>query len=181
MTKMAWVLMVGVASQGCDRGTSSGGAAQLNVGEPTLNFTKGQGCGDLTVYGENDAYTEILVVSADRTQLGLSTTETTFSIEDKIAGLSVHLEQSSADIEDYKRFDICDDQRFTDVPLAKRWEAISGTVTISISDAAPQPVLETYRASARLDNVVIRDGINGQTKTLERFELKDVMVGWFPG
>src|SRR5689334_22375314 len=96
------------------------------LAEPGLDFSGAQGCGDLTAYAKNDAFTEILVVEADRKLLGLTTVEQTFSLAHPPAGLTVHFEQAAPEVPEERRFRICDDIVYPDAPLPVRWNAVDG-------------------------------------------------------
>jgi hypothetical protein len=155
---------------------------QIQAEAPSFDFTNRAGCGDLFVYAKNDSFTEILAVGLSRDQLGISTKESIFEIaKESSQNLQIYFEQSRSDIEEIKRFEVCDDQRFSDVPKAKRWPASQGTVTVKISTDSPKPGVESYNATLHLENVKIQDPTSEEEMTIDSIDFNEVSVGWFPG
>lgn len=159
-------------------GTNS---SQSTLSDPSFDFTETSGCGDLVAYAKNPSYTEILVIAASRTKLGLSTTETSFDLSETREGLEVYAQQNRNDIDEAKRFSVCDDQIFPDAPKPKKWIAIEGRLKIKISNDTPRPGLEKYKIDFRLEKVKFKDSTSETVKKIDEIEFKETNVGWFPG
>jgi|GEM_PF-6717290 len=144
---------------------------------PSLSFAEeASGCGNLYVYLPSLDKSEYLVIDASKDQLDLLTRPKTFDLSSGLQGLKVWVDVYSSN-PGMTRY--CSDV-VTATQRPAVWSAVSGQVTITISDFSA-PFNEPYRATIHLENVTFRDPAGSATVTLPARDIKDVVVGWYPG
>lgn len=146
---------------------------------PGLSYkTESGGCASVTVFKSNSAGTEYIVVWANRDSLGLSTTPRTFDIGSATPGLSAKIDMyaSRPDQPFY-----CSDVLNANDPKPATWKALSGRVTIVVSNDVPAPFNETYQTTVKLENVLFQSPDGTRKVTLKELSFENVAVGWLPG
>ncbi|MCB9682800.1 MAG: hypothetical protein H6733_15140 [Alphaproteobacteria bacterium] len=140
-------------------------------------LTTVSGCGDATFFGVNDDDTLMLLVRAtglvkDAFDRGADS-EYVFDLPDVDLRLSVQVGQDLST-------GTCTDVIDGDGPITQAtWVPQSGTVTIRVR---PGATYDASRADMILtDATFVRETSGGSAVTVDRFEILDLPVGWFPG
>jgi hypothetical protein len=152
-----------------------------------------RGCGDLVVHRFDSQNRLAVSVRLDALALALSQAPQTIDLTpgSKQAWATVLQLDRSADTAEY----FCNDYKRPDWPKPLiKWEAVSGEIVASISRqplAGKNKQGDKYHATIVLKNVKLRPSMISdevtkrelipQECTLERIEIRDVLVGWQPG
>jgi hypothetical protein len=151
------------------------------VRAPTFAFVKEKegGCGNVFFHKGTKDGTEFLVVSADKTKLGLPEKGSkTFDLAKAPDGLTVVVDlwKTAPRFSPY-----CNDISASETREAI-WKARKGKVTITFLGPSGKPIdgRGNYRASIKLENVTFEDD-SGHQATLKEESITEVLVGWLAG
>jgi hypothetical protein len=96
---------------------------------PMLTYSDGDGCGNVTVYGQSADRTEAIVVWADKTALGLTTAPRVLELANARSDLAVVVHVFARAM---RSMPFCSDVRDPSLQ-SEEWRAVAGTVTVEIS------------------------------------------------
>ena len=143
------------------------------------NFTfdvAAKGCSNFYVYKELPAQRLHLYVQGDRDALALDLTEKEFEVTNE--ALKVEMLQFDGEIGQYACDDVANDQG----EVISTWSAISGIVTIQITQdsISINPWEMTYEVNVKLNDVVLENE-QEEKVTVKETTFEKVYVGWLPG
>ena len=135
-----------------------------------------RGCGNFYVYKELPELRLHLYVQADRDALILDLTEQDFDITNE--AITVEILQFDEEIGQYACDDVANDQG----EIIDRWSAVSGTVSIQITEdrISVQPWEMTYKVTVKLKEVQLENK-DKEIGVLSNTDFEEVYVGWMPG
>lgn len=143
----------------------------------TFSFNgSADGCSNFYVYKENQEKRLHLAVHGDRDKLGVDLTEKEFSLPNE--HLTVEVLLFDGEIGSYACDDVANDQAM----VVGTWTAISGTVSIQITEdsISVNPWEMTYKMTVKLKEVQVENLGNSQA-VVKDTEFEEVYVGWLPG
>ncbi|MEM1120374.1 MAG: hypothetical protein AAGJ18_07975 [Bacteroidota bacterium] len=134
------------------------------------------GCGNFYLYKEAPQEKLHLLISGDRDELNLVTSEKTFDLDTPT--LEVQMLRFGNEIGNYACDDVANDQG----EVIETWTAIRGKVILQITEdsISVDPVGVTYRMTAKLLGMELENDQNEQIAIPEEV-FEDVFVGWLPG
>lgn len=147
---------------------------------PSTNYSfetaTAQGCSDFYVYKELSEQKLHLYVSGKRSDLGLNLTEQTFDVNAPSLTIQMHL--FNDEIGSYACDDVANDQG----EIGSTWTAISGAVTIQITEdsISVDPWGTTFKMTVKLKDMVLENE-KKEVANLPEELFEDVFVGWLPG
>jgi hypothetical protein len=149
-------------------------SAQAQVTTPLSFDGNFGGCGNIFVFRTTKDKTKVLGVRVKKDTLALSKTPQTFSI-----GSYPDLEVF---IDDYGKFEhpeYCTDVVIHDAPQPNTVMAVSGRVTIFITAERVRANNRSYTITVKVENVSF-PLLNNNRYYIEKVEIRDVEVGWYP-
>ncbi|GEM_PF-6092093 len=147
---------------------------------PSVNYSfeaaTAQGCSDFYVYKELPEERLHLSVSGKRSDLGLNLTAQTFDVNAPSLKIQIHLFKD--EIGNYACDDVANDQG----EISTTWTAISGAVTIQITEdsISVDPWGTTFKMTVKLKDMVLENE-EKEVANLPEEIFEDVFVGWLPG
>lgn len=143
------------------------------------NFTfdgAASGCGNFYVYKELPEQQLHLYVQGDRDALNLDLTEKQFTLPNE--AIKIEMLQFDKEIGNYACDDVANDQG----EISSTWAAISGMVTMQITEdsISVNPWEMTYKVTVKLEDVRIENE-QKEIGVLSNTNFEEVYVGWLPG
>lgn len=147
---------------------------------PNLDYVNNEnGCGDIFVYKPDANQSEYITTWVNASALDLSSEPTTFDLGTYLEVIHVTIDMYGDTVTNLGEFPYCNDVAPIAEPQAI-WNAISGTVTISVSAVPGQPCTsEPYQTTISLADVTFI--LNDETVYLPSLTYEDVTVGWCAG
>ena len=135
-----------------------------------------QGCSDFYVYKELPEERLHLYISGSRAELGLNSTEQSFEID--APSLKVEMHRFDGEIGSYACDDVANDQG----EIISTWTAISGKVTLQITEdsISVDPWGTTFKMTAKLKYITLENAEKDAASIPDEI-FEEVFVGWLPG
>src|SRR5262249_58461998 len=96
---------------------------------PALAYANGDGCGNITVYGQSSDRTEAIVVWVNKGALGLTTSPRSFNLATASPDVTVVVHVFAHAI---RNMPFCSDVRDSSLQSGQ-WRAVAGTMTVEMS------------------------------------------------
>src|SRR5690606_1827751 len=160
---------------GCDSDDDNG----RTILPQELNFSgRVISCGDFLVVQLLDAENPHIVLNIDgngREDLELTSEYKSFSLPDNDLALSITVWDASP--EDL----FCNDVIMDGPKLLSTWNAVSGNVSLRVSDVEETEFETLYRISIRLEDVVFENSVTAEQRSIESLHIENAAAGWLPG
>ncbi len=147
-----------------------------------LNFTgKIRGCSDFSVQQELNAENANIALNIggksgeSREDLNLTSEIKSFSFpnDDLVCNITVREAPVGSNF--------CNDVPRPNPDLISRWNAISGTIKLSVSDIEVTEFETYYRLQILLENVIFQKENSNEQRTISRLTIDNVGLGFMPG
>jgi hypothetical protein len=148
--------------------------------------TVSRGCGNFIAYAFGDSGKASIAVDAKACTLGLDTTSGEIDLAANDSDIVVVVNVYSKDPHG-SALEYCNDAIAIDSfppVITESWRAVSGKASVSadtIPSCDPHCFTCGYQVTIVLDSLVFQKDGGTEQVLCPKFELKDVVVGWFPG
>ena len=144
-----------------------------------LNFTgKIRGCSDFSVQQElnaDNANIALNIGGKGREELNLTTEIKSFSLPNNDLVCNLTLREAAVGS------NFCNDVPRPNPNLISRWNAISGTMKLSVSDIEVTEFETYYKMHILLENVIFQKDNSNEQRTISKLTIENVGLGFMPG